>query len=96
MRNFLFSAALVLVLAACGGNDQGLPQGGEPVTLDPVDFTLEIDNPYWPMSPGSEWVSAETDGTGEVKFYARGGGPLLSMHTDRAGGRALVAYTPGS
>ncbi len=48
------------------------------------------------MSPGSEWVSAATDGTGEVKFYARGGGPLLSMHTDRAGGRALVAYTPGS
>ncbi|MBA3788498.1 MAG: hypothetical protein H0X21_07370 [Actinobacteria bacterium] len=64
MRNFLFSAALVLVLAACGANDQGLPQGGEPVTLDPADFTLEIDNPYWPMSPGSEWIYSETDSTG--------------------------------
>ncbi len=67
MRNFLFSAALVLVLAACGGNDaanRGLPQSSEAVRLDPADFTLEIDNPYWPMSPGTEWIYSETDSTG--------------------------------
>ncbi|MEJ7567163.1 MAG: hypothetical protein WKF41_02760 [Gaiellaceae bacterium] len=67
MRNFLFSAVLVLVLAACGGNDaanRGLPQSSEAVRLDPADFTLEIDNPYWPMSPGTEWIYSETDSTG--------------------------------
>jgi hypothetical protein len=32
----------------------------------------------------------------ELKFYARGIGPVLSVHTDGAGGRAeLVSYTPG-
>ena len=32
----------------------------------------------------------------ELKFYAPGVGPLLSVHTDGAGGRAeLVSYTPG-
>jgi hypothetical protein len=32
----------------------------------------------------------------ELKFYAPGIGPLLSVHTDGAGGRAeLVSYTPG-
>jgi len=42
----------------------GLPQGGEPVTLNPDDFTTSIDNPYWPMRPGSRWVYRETDTTG--------------------------------
>jgi hypothetical protein len=42
----------------------GLPQGSEPVKLDPADFTLQIDNPYWPMRPGSRWVYRETDTTG--------------------------------
>ena len=32
----------------------------------------------------------------ELKFYAPGVGPVLSMHTDGPGGRAaLVSYTPG-
>ncbi len=32
----------------------------------------------------------------ELKFYAPDIGPLLSVHTDGAGGRAeLVSYTPG-
>ena len=32
----------------------------------------------------------------ELKFYARGIGPLLSLHTDGPGGRAaLVSYTLG-
>jgi hypothetical protein len=62
-------------LAACGGDsDSGksdanattaakssLPQGSEPVELDPADFTTQIDNPYWPMRPGSRWVYRETD-----------------------------------
>ncbi len=32
----------------------------------------------------------------ELKFYARGVGPVLSIHTDGPGGRAaLVSYTAG-
>ena len=41
-----------------------LPRGGEPVDLDPADFTTKIDNPYWPMKPGSRWVYRETDPDG--------------------------------
>jgi hypothetical protein len=41
-----------------------LPQGSEPVELDPADFVPRIDNPYWPMSPGSQWVYRETDAEG--------------------------------
>ena len=39
-----------------------LPQGSEPVALDPADFVTGIDHPYWPMAPGSKWVYRETDG----------------------------------
>jgi hypothetical protein len=62
--------AAALPLAACGdddGSDGGgssLPQGSERVKLDPADFTTEIDNPYWPMKPGSKWVYRETDTEG--------------------------------
>jgi len=41
-----------------------LPQGSEKVDLDPADFSTNIDNPYWPMSPGSKWVYRETDTVG--------------------------------
>ena len=41
-----------------------LPQGDEPVQLDPADFIAEIDNPYWPMKPGNRWVYSETDAEG--------------------------------
>jgi hypothetical protein len=42
----------------------GLPQGSEPVDLNPADFTTKIDNPYWPMKVGSKWVYRETDAEG--------------------------------
>jgi hypothetical protein len=66
-------------LAACGGSGNsgksdanaatataksGLPQGSEPVKLDSADFTTQIDNPYWPMRPGSRWIYRETDPNG--------------------------------
>ena len=41
-----------------------LPRGSEPVSLDAADFTTRIDNPYWPMTPGSRWVYRETDAEG--------------------------------
>ncbi len=51
---------------ANGANASGarLPQGSEPVHLNPADFTTVIDNPYWPMRPGSRWVYRETDPQG--------------------------------
>jgi hypothetical protein len=65
-----------LFLVACGGDGGGeggsaaaasLPQGAEPVDLNPADFSVEIDNPYWPMRPGSRWVYRERDGEGGVQ-----------------------------
>src|SRR5688572_2052950 len=60
-----------LAITACGGDSsassgstQTLPQGSEPVNLNPADFTTNIDNPYWPMQPGNRWVYRETDTTG--------------------------------
>jgi hypothetical protein len=56
----------VFVAAGCGdGSD--LPQGSEPVDLNPADFSVDIDNPYWPMKPGSRWVYRERDGEGGVQ-----------------------------
>jgi hypothetical protein len=34
------------------------------VELDPAEFSTTIDNPYWPMRPGSRWIYRETDGEG--------------------------------
>jgi hypothetical protein len=60
-----------LAIAACGDDDgnggSSLPRGSEPVDLDPAEFTTEIDNPYWPMTPGSRWVYRETDAEGAVQ-----------------------------
>jgi hypothetical protein len=69
-------AALLPSFVGCGDSGNGgadaetgagLPQGAEPVELNPADFTVEIDNRYWPMMPGSHWVYRETDGEGGVQ-----------------------------
>jgi hypothetical protein len=71
--SLLFAAAFV---AACSGDGGGggesapgasLPQGSEPVDLNPADFSIRIDNPYWPMRPGSRWVYRESDREGRVQ-----------------------------
>ena len=59
-----------------------LPQGDEPVELAPQDFSAEIDNPYWPMKPGTRWTYRESEGgeeltvvvivTGDTKKLANG------------------------
>jgi len=51
--------------ATAGG--ESLPQGDEEVSFDPAEFTTRIDNPYWPMKPGTRWTSRETDGEGTVQ-----------------------------
>jgi hypothetical protein len=34
------------------------------VHIDPAGFTTRIDNPWWPMAPGSRWTYRETDPEG--------------------------------
>jgi hypothetical protein len=70
----LAAALAVLAAIGCGGGDgygdggrSTLPRGDERVELDPADFTTRIDNPYWPMTPGSRWVYRETDPDGTEK-----------------------------
>jgi hypothetical protein len=78
----LAATCSVLALGGCGSNgddnqkteraqtDNGgskLPQGSEPVELDPADFTNRIDNRYWPMTPGSRWVYRASEGGKEVQ-----------------------------
>lgn len=45
----------------------GLPQGSEPYDIDPAQFTTDIDNPYWPMTPGTRWTYREIDLEGAVQ-----------------------------
>ena len=62
MRRLPLVITLVALAAGCGGDEPpSLPVRAEPVELDPADFTAEIDNPYWPMRPGSRWVYREGD-----------------------------------
>ena len=61
IRTFVPLAAAAL-LAGCGADDKtSLPQGREPANLDPADFEDTIDHPYWPMQPGTSWISTERD-----------------------------------
>ena len=61
MRWSIAVLAAVLALSACGGKSSSLPDGTKSVKLDPADFTTDIDNPYWPMRPGSHWVYREVE-----------------------------------
>jgi hypothetical protein len=38
-----------------------LPQGDDPVKLDPANFSADINNRTWPMRVGSRWVYRVTD-----------------------------------
>jgi hypothetical protein len=70
MFRLAIAVLLVLMSVACGGDKSGpaeLPQGNEPVELDPAEFTTEIDSPYWPMRPGSSWLYRERDEEGVTR-----------------------------
>ena len=61
---------LVALAGACGGGGpetMPIPRGRESVSLDPGRFVTRIDNPYWPMAPGTRWVYRETDADGTVR-----------------------------
>lgn len=42
-----------------------LPQGADPIELDPADFTTDIDNPYFPLEPGTRFTYREIDEEGK-------------------------------
>ena len=44
-----------------------LPQGGEPVVLNPAEFTTQITNPYFPLTPGRRLVYREQDAEGTLQ-----------------------------
>ena len=61
---------LALAVAGCGEDEPApseaappasLPTGSQSVELDPDEFTTAIDNPYWPMAPGTRWTYREID-----------------------------------
>ena len=59
-------AAALALCAGCGGDEGStLPRGSERAELEPADFTTEIDNRYWPMTPGSRWTYRELDEEGK-------------------------------
>ena len=67
VRSLTPLAAALALCAGCGGDGgSALPQGSEQVELDPADFTTEIDNPYWPMTPGTRWTYRELDEEGKA------------------------------
>jgi hypothetical protein len=110
-RRLRRTAVLVGGLVAFGGvalgmgvGSNGLPVGRTPVTLDPADFTVEIDNPYYPLRPGDRRVYRETapDGTRQrivdevlnrTKLIANGvtARVIRATVTNRAG--KVVEYT---
>ncbi len=63
------AAVAVLTTTACGSAPEtaSLPLGGERVELDPERFVQRIDNPWWPMAPGTRWTYRETEPDGAVK-----------------------------
>jgi hypothetical protein len=53
----MIAAAATLLAAGCG-DDERDPRA------EPRRFSATIDNPYWPMAPGSRWVYREIDADG--------------------------------
>ncbi|MEU1972762.1 hypothetical protein ABZ477_13970 [Microbacterium sp. NPDC019599] len=66
MSSTIWIAAAVLLTGCTAASDSALPTGDEAVELDPATFTTEIDNPYWPMEVGTQWVYRETDPDGDL------------------------------
>jgi hypothetical protein len=71
------AALLPALLVACGGSSEDsstagsatntFPQSSEPANLDPADFTTQIDNPYFPLPVGAQWVVRVTNQEGTVQ-----------------------------
>ena len=81
LRVLVMTFGVAALVAGCGSGDgdsagspapaaprsDDLPQGSEPVHLDPADFTTKIDNRYWPMAPGTRWIYRERGENGRTQ-----------------------------
>ncbi len=63
----MLSVAIAVVASPAMAAVPTLPQGSEPVQLNPAGFTTMIDNPYFPLVPGDRYVYRETDGTAKER-----------------------------
>jgi hypothetical protein len=66
----LMAGSMLTACAPAGMQPQApvmgqLPQGSQPVELNPADFSTTITNPFWPMGPGTRWTYRESDGAGD-------------------------------
>lgn len=67
----LYLVLIAAILAGCGGSSSG-PEGEcapDPAynpPIDPADFTDAVDNPLWPLVPGTRYVYQSGDETIEV------------------------------
>jgi len=94
-------AAFALTACATGTpSPSALPTGDDPVSLDPAEFTTEIDNIYWPMEPGTRWSYVELDPesgeltvdvtvTSTTKTIANGVEARVVRDTVRRGGEVI-------
>jgi hypothetical protein len=78
----LAASCLLIAPSGCGSDEKekavkttptrtvptDLPQGSDSVDLDPAEFTNQIDNPYWPMKPGSKWVYRGSEGGEPIRI----------------------------
>ena len=63
---------LLVLVAGCGDDaEESLPQGSDPVEIDPSQFSVEIDHPFWPMAVGTVWVYREGEQRVEVTVTDR-------------------------
>ena len=67
------AAVAAVLLTGCTGSasspgtqNPSLPRDDDPVELDPADFSTDIDNPWWPMTPGTQWTYRESDPDGDL------------------------------
>ncbi len=62
-----FGGATVATATSSQGDGDDLPQGDEPVVINPAEFTTKIDNRWWPMTPGTRWRyrGSDTEGSEE-------------------------------
>ena len=97
MRRWLTGIGLAVVIAAVAlpatfagarSCNDPLPQGSETVTLDPAEFVPQIDNHYWPMAPGTRWVSREFDFEGSQRVTVT----VLERTRDIEGIEATVVH----
>jgi hypothetical protein len=72
MARLAVAVALLVLVAGCGDDDDdALPQGSDPVEIDPSQFSAEIDHPFWPMAVGTVWVYREGEQRVEVTVTDR-------------------------